>query len=233
MKALAILFFLCLFLPAKGQMTGLVTDKEGKGIADAVVLWEDTLSHFQTPRFTYTNAEGKFLIHPEANRPNRLTASRIGYVSQTIPLAIGETSIAIVMPRDTTFQLEEVTVKARRIPVKVKTDRLVYDMEANPMKDGNTLESLRYIPMLQTKGESVFIIGKDETQVYINGKKSSLSGNALNSYLKSLSASEVKSIEVIHTPNSSFRGEGQFGIINILLKDKKEDGIRGNINIQL
>lgn len=58
-----------------------------------------------------------------------------------------------------------------------------------------------------------------------------LSGEDMTAYLKSLSVDQIKSIEVIHSPSSSFRGEGDFGIININLKEK-EDGLQGRLNAQ-
>lgn len=125
------------------------------------------------------------------------------------------------------------TVKARRVPVKVKTDRLVYNMKANPMKDGNALESFRYIPFITANDKEISIIGKESTQIYINGHKCTLSGETLQAYLRSLPANDIESIEILHSPNATYRGEGNFGVINIILKNKKKNGMQGLANLTL
>lgn len=176
----------------------------------------------------YLHQCGRKISHPSrTNHSNRITVSRLGYISQTIPLSVSHTSIAIILLKDTTFQLKEVTVKARRVPVKVKTDRLVYNMKANPMKDGNALESFRYIPFITANDKEISIIGKKSTQIYINGHKCTLSGETLQAYLRSLPANDIESIEILHSPNATYRGEGNFAVINIILKNKKKTECRG------
>jgi len=57
-----------------------------------------------------------------------------------------------------------------------------------------------------------------------------MSGDALTAYLRTLPADRIKSIEVITSPNATFRGEGNFGIINIQLKGNDDDGIKGTVS---
>lgn len=129
-----------------------------------------------------------------------------------------------------TVTLKAVTVVGNKKSTRLTSDRLVYDMSSNPLPQNSILQAFKYIPSLKSDGELFSIIGKERTVVYINGRKSRFTAGALAAYLNSLPANSVKSIEVIVTPNTTFEGEGDFGIINIVLKKDEQDGLKGFIS---
>jgi len=126
--------------------------------------------------------------------------------------------------------LNEITIVAKRNNVKMNIDRYIYDITTNPMSKNNTLQALKYIPMVKCDGDEFSIIGKDNTVVYINSRKSRLTGQNLTSYLKTLSAERIKSVEIITTPNSAFEGEGDFGVLNIILKRNENEGVNSTFS---
>jgi hypothetical protein len=58
-----------------------------------------------------------------------------------------------------------------------------------------------------------------------------LSGNELKSYLSAIPADNLVAIEVITTPSSRYDAEGGAGILNIITKKKKEDGVEGSASL--
>ncbi|MCA6040636.1 TonB-dependent receptor [Bacteroides thetaiotaomicron] len=236
MKRFAVLFFSCILLALamKAQnrnfIIGNVTDNNDNPIPDAVIMFRDSSSVTQAPIYSYSDQSGAFQVALSISL-NQIIVSRIGYITKKYPLTFPFSLLHIKLTEDTTFHLEAIEIKAKRIPIKVKTDRLVYNIAASLMKDDNLMESFKLVPLLTIQKGKVAIIGKEQTDIYINGRKSMLSGEDMTAYLKSLSVDQIKSIEVIHSPSSSFRGEGDFGIININLKEK-EDGLQGRLNAQ-
>ena len=128
-------------------------------------------------------------------------------------------------------QLGEVTVQAKSI-VTQKEDRLVFHV-ANSLltKGNNAMLLLRFTPMMKIEGNQVNILGKNGMQLYINGKKSSLSATAIQGYLQSLPAEKINRIEIITTPGSEYRTGINEGILNIILKKDETQGWKGLIQL--
>ncbi|MCB0663876.1 MAG: TonB-dependent receptor family protein, partial [Saprospiraceae bacterium] len=58
-----------------------------------------------------------------------------------------------------------------------------------------------------------------------------LSGTELESYLRSLPAGSVKSIEIMTNPPAKYEAAGNSGVINIILKKNKLQGVHGNVSL--
>jgi len=67
------------------------------------------------------------------------------------------------------------------------------------------------------------MIGKSELRVMVNDRIVHLSGEDLTNYLQSISAEDIKSIEVITTPPAKYEADGNSGLINIILKKAKKN----------
>ncbi|MEO6632991.1 MAG: outer membrane beta-barrel family protein, partial [Mucilaginibacter sp.] len=73
--------------------------------------------------------------------------------------------------------------------------------------------------------------GNANIRFLINGKPSSIFGASLTDALQAIPASQIKSIEVITSPGAKYDAAGTGGIINIILKDSKVQGINGSVNL--
>jgi len=65
----------------------------------------------------------------------------------------------------------------------------------------------------------------------INGKPTYLSGEQLNSLLKSTIASQISKIEIISNPSSKYDANGNAGIVNIILKKDQRQGSNGTLSV--
>ena len=130
-------------------------------------------------------------------------------------------------------QLKAVNVVGRTPIVENKIDKLVYNA-ANDItsQSGVALDVLKKVPMVNVDIDgNVELQGDANIRFLINGKPSSIFGASLVDALQSIPASQIKSIEVITSPGAKYDANGTGGIINIILKDSKVQGINGNVNL--
>lgn len=216
---------------AQNQSRGIIVDSNDEPIFNATVS-EMLPENSHVINMVLSDSLGKFKMNLKSNH-SYLYVSCLGYQPQKVELNSRTVDLKIVLKNDSSLVLNEVVVSARRPTVRLKSDRIVYDLSTNPFKDDTALEMMKFVPLVSSNSESFSIIGKDYTEVYINGRKSRQSKEALVAYLKSLPAGNIKNIEVITAPNSTFRGEGNFGVINIELKANEDEGIKGLFSSQV
>lgn len=128
-----------------------------------------------------------------------------------------------------TKDIEE--VKMTKKVLQKKSDRLVFDVAASPIvKGNNAFDLLKETPLVSsTDDKNIKISGKSNAVIFINGRKSNMNADALESFLKSMPAENIAKIEVITVPGSEYHVESSDGIINIILKKKLTDGTNGNL----
>lgn len=218
---------------AQSRLTGEVYAVDDTPIVDAVVILKDSLSNPTAYNIVYSDSLGRFAAIAPDKRTNQVFVSCVGYKQKCIPFLLGTSHLRIVLEEDDNIKLDEVVVKGIRQRTKVENDRLVYNMDTNPFNNDNALEAFKYVPFIASDGQRFSIIGKSETKIYVNGREKKLAPDAVSDYLKGLPADRIKNIEIIHSPNSSFRGEGNFGIINIQLKQMEDEGLQGALSAQV
>lgn len=115
-------------------------------------------------------------------------------------------------------------VSARKKLIEQKVDRLVFNMENTiAASGGDSLDALKITPGLRVENDKISMTGKWSLRVMVDGRMLHLSGEDLMSYLKSISADDIKSIEVIITPPAKYEAEGNSGLINITYKKGRKD----------
>lgn len=177
-----------------------------------------------------TNARGNFTLEAPAGA-HTLTVGCIGYATRTLEVKAG--SLGDILLAKKAVDLQAVTITAPRDLVQNKMDKLVYNAE----KDVTTLggvatDILKKVPMVSVDVDgNVQLMGNGNILFLINGQPSSIFGNNLADALQSIPASQIKSIEVITSPGAKYDAEGTAGIINIILKDNKINGVNGNVSL--
>ncbi len=121
-------------------------------------------------------------------------------------------------------QLNEVVVISKKPLIERKVDRLIFNVENSIATiGGDALDALKITPSIRVQNDQIAMIGKSKMSVMVNDKLIQLDGDDLFNYLKTISTSNIKSIEVITTPPAKYDAEGNSGIVNIKLKKAKND----------
>ncbi len=229
--------FLSFSQNAPGKISGQVLDRQTKIPVDFA-----TISIYKRGGASPFNGisadhEGKFNLQNIPLGEYTLTIDFLGYQrkSQDISLNTAKPELysgkIFINPVQT--KLAEVTVTSSVATVQNRIDKLVY----NPANDltsqgGLALDVLRKVPQVTVDIDgNVELQGNTNIRFLINGKPSSIFGSSINDALQSIPASQIKNIEVITVPGAKYDAQGTGGIINIVLKDNKVEGINGSVNL--
>ncbi|MGZ3911947.1 MAG: TonB-dependent receptor domain-containing protein, partial [Flavisolibacter sp.] len=181
-----------------------------------------------------SDAAGRFHFFIKKKGLYRLQASHIGFrTTYSNIFTFGESSPKIETRLVCPFyagDLKGVTIEVQKPLVEVLADRLVVNVENSVQASTNALEVLRRSPGITLDNEDhISLGGKNGVLVFIDGNASPLNGAELTSYLSTLPASAIESIEIITLPSASYEAAGNAGIINIRLKKNKSFGTSGTV----
>lgn len=93
---------------------------------------------------------------------------------------------------------------------------------------GSAVDALRNVPSVQVDAEgNVTVRGSSNFTVLVNGRQVSQDANDV---LKQTPAATIENIEIITNPSAKYDPDGTAGIINIILKKNRRDGMSGMVN---
>jgi ferric enterobactin receptor len=155
------------------------------------------------------------------------------YLKNDVRVGPGTVKMGAVTLSSSAASLQAVTVTGTRPLVENHIDKLVYNA-ANDLtsQSGVALDVLKKVPSVSVDVDgNVELEGDPNIRFLINGKPSTIFGSSLADALQSIPASQIKSIEVISSPGAKYDAAGTAGIINIILKDSRVQGIHGTANL--
>lgn len=141
-----------------------------------------------------------------------------------------DTNLGLITVSEEAKQLDEVVVIAERSTVEIKLDKKVYNVGQDMMvKGGTASDVLDNVPSVSVDNDgNVSLRGNENVRVLIDGKPSGMAGNIADA-LRMLPADAVEKVEVITNPSARYEAEGGAGIVNIILRKGKAQGINGSI----
>lgn len=130
-----------------------------------------------------------------------------------------------------TESLDEIEIIAERTTVEVRLDKKIYNVGKDlTVRGGSVNDVLNNVPSVSVDAEgTVALRGNDNVRILINGKPSGLVGLNSSNALQQLPAESIERVEVITSPSARYEAEGTAGILNIILRRSKLQGLNGAV----
>ncbi len=181
-----------------------------------------------------TDKNGHFtVILEEGTYTYRIEVAGILLHSSSLTI-MNHTDLGIILvPKTENVTLTEAVVTGQKKLVEKKVDRLIFNVDqAEGAKGGNALDALKLAPRIEVEEatDAISIIGKGSVSVMINDRLMQMSSEQLSNYLKTIRTEDIEKIEVITNPPAKYDATGNSGIINIVLKNAKQESLNGSIS---
>jgi len=231
---LIILFITVFQSTAQKILNGKVLDESGIPIP-FVTIKLSTKSDSKPAAVKLTDDQGIFQLRLTNGINQLLTVTYLGYERLTKEITAADSkltdTLTLVLKTANTTNLAGVTITARKKFITRKIDRLVMNIGSNALSAGkSSLEIFSMAPGVFVNNGSISINGNPGTRVMVNGKILQLTGDDLTSYLNTLRADEIESVEVIAHPPAEYEAQGTGGMLNIILKKQNAPGLTGAVN---
>ena len=202
------------------HLEGQVYDEEGAALAYATVTVHDSMDSTWRAG-TLTDSLGKFSLSLATEASCYMTIEYLGMQPLVITDALN-TQLSPLTLVQSSEQLDEVLIKARRPTLSYKNGTLTYALPENHTAGDTGLDILDAVPMLKLDKDDNVILRGRTAQILIDGKDLQLRGEELQTYLRSLSGDQLKQIEVMTTPSAKYDAQGNSGIVNIVTRSKPQ-----------
>ncbi len=235
-KAVAILLFLSISTlsfaqrpePKKIKVTGKVIEKSSSQPLEYATIVFESVRNPEMITGGITDAKGEFDIEVNAGNYNIriefISFKTVEFKSRNLQSNINLGTISLT---DDSTMLEGVELRAEASTVEIKLDKRVYNVGQDMMVKGGTVSDvLDNVPSVSVDVEgNVSLRGNENVRILIDGRPS----NAINvtDALRLLPADAIDKVEVITNPSARYDAEGGGGILNIILKKGKNQGLNG------
>lgn len=176
--------------------------------------------------FSFTAATGHYVV----------SVSYLGvlaYQSELLKLSVS-IDLGVIKIEAGSRSLKEVVIQSAgsKPLIRIEGRKMIYNIQKSITAQGtNALEVLKKTPgVIVNQDNSITLNGASAALVMINGRQTYLQAEELAQLLKSMSASDLKSIEVIKNPSAEYDAAGTGGIVNLVLQKSIAEGFNGSIN---
>ncbi|MDJ1470312.1 TonB-dependent receptor domain-containing protein [Xanthocytophaga flava] len=219
----------------KVVVSGVIKDAATKAMLPFVnvTLYSQKDTVFLTG--TITNEEGLFTLPAVNSGSYVLKATYLGFEPITQSLQIGQLSeflhIGTIELTAQTTQLNEVVIQGSSDAVSRSMEKKTFSLADNlSQSGGSVLQAMKNLPGITVgEGGSVQLRGNDKVMVLIDGKQTALTGFGSQSGLDNIPASAIEKIEIINNPSARYDANGNAGIINLVFKKEKKEGLNGKV----
>ncbi|RNC88113.1 MAG: TonB-dependent receptor [Winogradskyella sp.] len=224
----AILFVLAFFVHSQQfTLKGKVVDGSQQPMSYVnIILNKPNSETFLTG--TSTDDNGEFEINGLTPETYIYNISFIGFETFTGTIDLSKnTTLPLIILKESSESLDQVTVTAKRPTIIRKPDRLTFNVENTALTEGSTLQVLKSTPGIIVSENSINIKSEAAT-LFINNRRVQLTSTELIQLLESAPANSIKSVDVITNPPASYDADSG-SVINIIMGKNLITGYRGSV----
>ena len=232
---LCALIFFCFHVKAQSySVSGHLADSTGVAVPYASLALADKVDT-NSLQFTVASESGYYTLKNVEPNDYYIVVACVGYEVKYVPISVTKNKANFDIEMiSAAISMKEVMVQARKIPILMNGDTVVYNSSSFKTQSNATVEDLmKKLPGLQVgKDGTLTAEGEKVTKVLINGKE--FFGGNVEAATKNLDADLVDKIEVIDkkTDEDEFTdvdSKETEKVINLVLKEKHSNGYFGKI----
>lgn len=185
---------------------------------------------------TITNTVGAFEFRNILPGRFYIRVSHVSYALSITPFQLTtDTRLQPIVLKPQIQELDELVVTAERGAIQNDIDKItISPSQMLTGKGGNAIDVLRAVPIVQVSPEGgINIRGGGDIQILINGKPSGMVAVQGSQFLNQIDASAIERIEIITNPGAKYGADGGSGIINVILKKDKTQGLKGDVLVSI
>ena len=164
----------------------------------------------------------------------------VSYANKIIPnITLNQSNASVnlgdILLSEDAETLSEVVVSGEREQMELNLDKRVFNVSSDITNIGrNAAEILDNVPSVTVDVDgNVSLRGSSSVRILVDGKPSGLVGLSSPDALRMLQGDLIERIEVVTNPSARYEAEGMAGIINIILKKDKRNGLNGSFSVNL
>ena len=184
-----------------------------------------------------TDVDGRFEIQEVPLGKYEIYFSFIGYTGAHRTLVAGGLNTIFDLGKielePSAETLTEVEVVGKEATTNSDLNKKSFSLNDNiAQSGGSVLDAMKTMPGVAFDQDGKVVLrGSDKVVVLIDGKQSSLTGFGNQKGLGNIPASNIEKIEIINNPSAKYDANGFAGIINIIYKKEKQDGLNGDVGL--
>ena len=220
---------------SKGNLTGYVYDSSENKPLEYATISLINLKNGSVVNGTISDESGYFQLKNINPGEYRIEITFIGYEKEVIEkIEINDKNRKIelgqVMISPATESIDEVVVTADRPTMTYKIDKKVINVsQQHTSASGTAVEILENVPSVTVDIEgNVSLRGSQSFTVLIDNKPTVLDPSDA---LSQIPASAIENIEIITNPSAKYDPDGTSGIVNIITKKNRMQGLNGVANL--
>ena len=177
---------------------------------------------------TVTDEDGFFIISDLKGQDYYVEFSMVGFltISKTIN-SLNSFPQKITLIKNVE-ELGETIITVKAPHIRREPGKLVFNVENTSISTGDAFNLLKKTPGVLIIGNQIQIKNTSPI-IYLNDKRVYLTSSELVGLLKSMDASDIKSIEVITNPSAKYDAEGS-SVLNIITSKAISIGYKGSVN---
>ncbi|WP_231460652.1 outer membrane beta-barrel protein [Pedobacter sp. Leaf132] len=211
-------------------ISGRIVDGEGNGVPFATI---SVVERGVLINGNITDEQGYFKFRHDLKQLHDATIklTSLGYQAKILeflpPQPSGVLDFGNIKLNPESKTLQSVQIKGNQRVIEMNEGNIVFNVSKSINAQGsNALELLARAPGVSVASDnSISLNGKAGASVLIDGKMTYLSNTEVAELLKTMSSSNIRSIEIINSPGAKYDAAGSAGIINVKTLKSAVDGL--------